>query len=333
MKEEPQNIMEWMMSERLYEEYLFFYILVILFWVAIGFFCFGFEVTGLSAAQNLLLNFILFLLLATLSAFPAFWYDLVFGKNARLNKRTRNIDKKLAEIADEQKREVIKKYLAQDGQLPPRRLQKFALIFLGWCLLFELFLVNAWIKNMHLVWQPDWVNGIIDWVARNTDDLSDKNRTLGFNGKIFLSNIESNDMFLALSSSKDFFKSNFGNAVLFFSFWRAIIFFFVLYALYVLLWSALDWLGLKELDPNNAHTTRKFLYCIMVLFISVVFFVFSGFGILLIDVSHELKIQELLGKESYLRAAYINFMFILLLIGLKIIFYWILFFIKFLRRK
>lgn len=44
--EEPQNIMEWMTSERLYEEYLFFYILVILFWVAIGFFGFGFEIRG-----------------------------------------------------------------------------------------------------------------------------------------------------------------------------------------------------------------------------------------------------------------------------------------------
>ena len=51
------------------------------------------------------------------------------------------------------------------------------------------------------------------------------------------------------------------------------------------------------------------------------------------DVSHELKTQELLGKESYLRAFYINFIFVLLLIGLKIIFYWMLFFVNSLWRR
>ena len=83
-------------------------------------------------------------------------------------------------------------------------------------------------------------------------------------------------MLLVFSSSKDFFKSNFGNAVLFFSFWRAIIFFFVLYALCVLLWSPIDWLGLKKLDPNNARTAKKFLYCTIVLFISIIFLFFQG---------------------------------------------------------
>ena len=322
--------MEWMMSERLYEEYLFFYILVILFWVAIGFFCFGFEVTGLSAAQNLFLNFILFLLLATLSAFPAFWYDLVFGKNARLNKRTRNIDKKLAEIADEQKREVIKKYLAQDGQLPPRRLQKFALIFLGWCILFELFLVNAWIKDMHLVWQPDWVNGVIDWMRDNTADFTVKPIK---KGKIFLSNIKSSDLYLTFSTGQNFFNSDIGNTVFFFAFWRAASFFFILYSLCVLLWHPVTWLGLRNLDPRNAHTIRRFLFCIIVLLASVLFFLFSSFGVLFMDISYKVKLAMLSGKEGYLGGFWINILFVFIILGLNILFFWFHFFADFFQRR
>ena len=329
--EKPQNIMEWMMSERLYEEYLFFYILVILFWVAIGFFCFGFEVAGFSAKQNLLLNFILFLLLATLSAFPTFWYDLVFGKNARLNRRSRQINEKLAEITDERKREAIKIYLAQDGQLPPRKLQKYALVFLGWCILFELFLVNAWIKDMHLVWQPDWVNVIINWMRDNTADFSAK--PIG-KRRIFLAEYtEINDFGFAFKSTKEFLDSFLGESLLFFHFWRAFIFPFVLFFLCVLLWKPIDWLGFINLDPRYISGIKRMLFCILISFFTIFFFIFGGVLALFMDISDKMMVSMIMEKGKYLEVFWVNILFVFIIFGLKSFYCWLRFFVSFIQRR
>jgi len=36
-------------------------------------------------------------------------------------------------------------------------------------MLFDLFYLNAWMKEGMLVWQPEWVNSIIAWVKNHTN--------------------------------------------------------------------------------------------------------------------------------------------------------------------
>lgn len=160
-----------MASERLYEEYLFFYLLIIVFWGFVGLFSFGFELSGYSLQQNLFFNLICFLVLAVAMALTPFWYRIVFGTKARLQRRTTEIEKQIEAIDDPVKREAIRQHLANDGGLTPRRLQKWSLIFLGWCALFEMFFVSSWVKDLALVWQPEWGHSVIDWVRVNTKDL------------------------------------------------------------------------------------------------------------------------------------------------------------------
>ncbi|MFC3902388.1 hypothetical protein SAMN05421749_103138 [Acinetobacter marinus] len=176
-----QSVLQWMASERLYEEYLFFYLLIIVFWGFVGLFSFGFELSGYSLQQNLFFNFIWFLVLAVAMALTPFWYRIVFGTKARLQRRTTEIEKQIEAINDPVKREAIRQHLANDGGLAPRRLQKWSLIFLGWCALFEMLFVSSWVKDLALVWQPEWVHSVIDWVRVNTTVPP-----LNVDGKIFM---------------------------------------------------------------------------------------------------------------------------------------------------
>ena len=132
-----------------------------------GLFSFGFELSGYSLQQNLLFNFIWFLILATAMAYTPFWYRLVFGTNARLQRRTQEVQQQIEAIEDPIKREAIKQHIANDGGLAPRTLQKWSLIFLGWCALFELFFISAWVKDLMLIWQPVWIQWIIEFMTAN----------------------------------------------------------------------------------------------------------------------------------------------------------------------
>lgn len=204
--DKTQSVMAWMASERLYEEYLFFYGVILCFWAGVGFFAFGFELPGRSQPENLFYNFLLFLLLATAMALTPMWYRLIFGTQARLERRSREIQEQIASIADAEKRAAIEAHLAADGALPPRYLQKWCLIGLAWFALFELFFVSAWVKDGQLIWQPEWVNSIIAWVRENTTLPP-----LYVDRKLFTLKLDT-DGFLAtmFANEKDFLNSHIG---------------------------------------------------------------------------------------------------------------------------
>ena len=79
------------------------------------------------------------------------------------------IEEELESIeAGEYKNDLIKLYRDSDYLLPPRK-QQIALVTAFVIMLFELFYLNAWMKEGILVWQPEWVNSIIAWVKSHTN--------------------------------------------------------------------------------------------------------------------------------------------------------------------
>ena len=57
---------DWVMSNRLYEVHIFYYILIITFWIIVGGSSLGFEIGDFGLQANLLFNFIWYLVLCLL---------------------------------------------------------------------------------------------------------------------------------------------------------------------------------------------------------------------------------------------------------------------------
>lgn len=322
---DTQSILGWMASERLYEEFLFFYVLIIAFWILVGLLGLGFVVDGYSLQRNLFFNFICFLLLAGCIAATPFWYRLIFGRGARLQRRSQEIAEQVAAIEDPVKRQAIQQHLANNGELPPRTAQKWALLFLGWCVLFEIFFISAWVKDLALVWQPAWVDAIIGWVRGHTN-LPPLNE----NRDIFVLWIDgSGKEFLKarFDSEQAFLDSAFGQSAMLFHFWHAISFFPILGSLIVLFWQLLGWAGLSRLNPETIGGIKGFLWRSFISFFMLLMVV-AGFSIYFRDVGY--RAGMLMGKAGWLNGMWIYFGLFFVIIGLQLIVGWLFFWKNFL---
>lgn len=80
---------------------------------------------------------------------------------------------KLTELstrATQQEYLIVYRYLQKHGHFPDDipRLMAVAMLFL--ILLFDLFFLSAWVdKNGVMVWQPEWVKGVIKWVTESVN--------------------------------------------------------------------------------------------------------------------------------------------------------------------
>ena len=273
-KSDKQSVLDWIRSEHLYAEYLFFYFVIIVFWGAIGLFSFGFELSNYILQQNLFFNFIWFLLLATAMAFTPFWYRMVFDSQTKQQRRNAEIQQLIEAIEDPIKRKAIQQYLASNGGLPPIILQKWCLIFLGWCALFELFFISAWVKDLILVWQPAWIQWVIEWMTANLNlpplNIDRKFFDLSLKDSIFEKQFLNEQTFLA---------SPLGDVALVFQFWRAMIFLPILTVLILLLWKPID---LTRLDPRYISGIGTFLWCSLISFFMFLFLI-GGIGLLVLS--------------------------------------------------
>lgn len=224
-----------------------------MFWGFVGLFIFGFELSGYSLQQNLFFNFIWFLVLAVAMALTPFWYRIVFGTKARLQRRTTEIEKQIEAIDDPVKRDAIRQHLANDGGLAPRTLQKWSLIFLGWCALFEMFFVSSWVKDLALVWQPEWVHSVIDLVRINTQDLGAQEREVQKLFMIWLNDAGEGKAMLKqmFESEQVFLYSPFGEVCLLYHAWHALSFFPILIAAIICLWQLIGWTGANNVESKK----------------------------------------------------------------------------------
>lgn len=256
-----ESTLDWIASNRLHEEYIFFYGLILSGWTALGYYTFGFELSGWTQVENLAVNFLWMLLIGLMMYFAPFWYRLTFGRRSSLQKRTEKIENKiemmLYGIDDEAERERIYQYYEDNGHTAPSRLAVFALIVLFWMMLFELFFINAWVKGdeYQLVWKPDWANSAIDWIKGNTalPPLGKHSPffTLKFDDTIFQSQFPDEQAFLT---------TDFADSALLFHFWRVIKFIPTLVMMGILLWTPFEWLGMKQISARYVTSFWRLIW-------------------------------------------------------------------------
>ena len=88
-----ESIQEWITSDRLYEEYLFYYLLICLFWFFVGLFSIGIRIPVFNDMQNLAFNTVWFLILCVALSIPRFWYFLIKGRHGQLFQATAKVYK------------------------------------------------------------------------------------------------------------------------------------------------------------------------------------------------------------------------------------------------
>lgn len=277
MPHHTDTIADWLVSNRLYEDNLFYYALIICFWFFIGFIFLGFEINGYSQAQNLFFNFVFYLFICTMMALCPVWFRLFFGKT-HTAKREQKLHAHLDGLDDDDRQEVVA-YLNETGQLAMRPIQRWALVFLGSYFLFEVFFISAWVKDMALVWEPRWASVLIEWVRDNTDFVSDE----GVNHQLFFVRIKPSDveLYQLYTSEREFLASSFGGATALFQVFRSFCFPLILFAFATIIWRPLDWLGGLSVDPRNIHSVGSFLFssvatlAMMLLFVSIILYFFS----------------------------------------------------------
>lgn len=285
----PQSTLEWMASNRLYEEYLFFYVIILSVITAIAYYSFGFEIDGWTQPQNLAINFVFYGVLVILLFLTPRWYNVIWGNQARLDKRNKNVLKKIEAIEDATLRQQARQLYENNGDLRPNRKQVIALILLFCFFNFELFFINSWVKgeDYHLVWQPDWVNAIIDWV-RSELTLPPLNENRGF----FILKFEP-DSYILPNKEIEFLALPMANSTLLFHSWRVLIFLPTLMIFSLLFWQPLDWLGINQVSLKHVRTIRRFIYCSIVTpFVLILFFAVSMMATMEVELSLEILLKN-----------------------------------------
>jgi len=316
-----ESIQEWITSDRLYEEYLFFYLLICLFWFFVGLFSIGIRIPVFNDLQNLAFNTVWFLILCVALSFPKFWYRLIKGKNAYLFQATAKVYETLGSIEDVEQREQVHTQITSNGKLPPNRLETLSLAFLFAFILFDILYTRCWIRDLSLVWQPDWVNMCIGWVHNNLSmpPISEDRQIFnlwfddGHNDTVLKEYFGDEWAFLA---------SPFGDAAMFYHFIRVMMFVPILAALSIVLWKPLKSLGMQQIDPRNIHSVMSFLRsCAW----SLIFAFFMAIGMWGFLTNTTWFTLGLIDQEAWFNNLYINGLYLFIVFGIRFFYGWFVF--------
>lgn len=289
MTHHSDNVQNWMHSNRLYEDNLFYYTLIIVFWFFVGLGPLGFELDGYSLKQNLFFNFLYYLFICVCMALCPFWFKLFFAKT-HTAKREQEINHHLDEL-DQNERVEIETYLAQTGQLAMRPMQKWALVFLGSYFLFEVFFILAWVKDLSLVWQPEWVSACIEWAKSHVNIPP-----LNIDRDWFLLQIDEKEGWVYdkfYQNEVGFLNSTEGSSVLFYHCLRVFFYLPVLTAFCILLWRPLLWLGVGNINPEYINGFLSFIRACAWSIVMAFFFVVSSLYLLHFFDTHSIYIQNI----------------------------------------
>lgn len=310
-------LIKWMAEADLYEEDSFYYFLIIFLVSLVGIFSFGFEISDYNLQQNLLFNFIWFLFLAVTMVYGLCWYRRIFGTKPRSQQRNYEIQQRIRQIRDLERQKLIQEHLGQGGSLAPRTSSKWSLIFLGWCILFEIFFVSAWVKNLTLIWQPIWIQWIIEFMTENLNLPP-----LHVERKFFILSVKNAELpqFFAderefFADEREFLASPLANIALVFHFWRILIFFPVFIAFFLLLKEPGD----NRFDPKNIRGFFDFILASIISFLML--FILIGF-ILVSLISVTFLWPAPFSSVMWFLNLYKNFGFIVAVIALKYLLAW-----------
>ena len=324
MKKRNQIALKWLDNEGLYKESLLIYLAIICFWVALGYYTLGFEISIYSLKQNLLLNFIYFLLLCAAILLTPFWYSLFFISPATKSKLKNKILLAVCQIENKELAMSVKEYLINNGKLLRRNYQKIALYFLGCYFLFEIFYISAWVKNFRLIWEPYLVKSIVAWMIDNTSLPSEKIRSI----KLFSISLN-RTVISGLVTEKEFLFSKAGDSVLLFNFFRALFFIPMLASFSILLWDFFDIAGLEALKPYNANSVKSFLWSITATLV-MSFMLIASLGTLVNSIDFKLNMVY---KWAWPYELWVNLGFVSIIVGVKFIISWLFYFKKALSRR
>jgi len=316
-----ESIQEWITSNRLYEEYFFYYLLICLFWFFVGLFSIGIRIPVFNDMQNLAFNTVWFLILCVALSIPKFWYFLIKGRHGQLFQATAKVYETLDSIEDIEQKEQVHKQITSNGKLPPNRLETLSLAFLFAFILFDILYTRCWIRDLSLVWQPDWVNMCIGWVHNNLSmpPISEDRQIFnlwfddGHNDTVLKEYFGDEWAFLA---------SPFGDAAMFYHFIRVMMFVPILAALSIVLWKPLRWLGMQQIDPRNIHSVMSFLRsCAW----SLIFAFFMAIGMWGFLTNTTWFTLGLIDQEAWFDNLYINGLYLFIVFGIRFFYGWLIF--------
>ena len=289
----PKSVAEWQHTSYLYEECLFFYGIITGLWWFISIFAISARLPDVSLMTYFWTKFAIMLFFCIIMCFPAFWYRLIFGKNAYLFREERKYQSILNQ-ADESNRATIKAILHENGARLFNRTEQIALGFLFSMILFQLFCGYIWVgKNKTLIWQPEWVTACIDWVRShvNTESYYKSGQWGLF--KFQFTNIDNELLKQTLiqkyGTEKQFFQSPEGHALLFQHFIRTITFIPTIAAICIILWQPFQFMGNGDKDPSNIHSIMGFIRACAW---SIVMGFFGLIGLLMFINSIELSLYD-----------------------------------------
>lgn len=302
-------------SYRMYEEFIFAYTLILVGFLYLGMQTFGFEISSFSPAENLAINFVWYLVIATGMYFTPFLHRYFFHKHGK--NRQQKIQEKINTIEDLQTREELQNYYVVNGRLPPNRRQIWALIILFWILLFELFFIHAWVKgeDHHLVWQPFWVDAIWQWMSGHVNFPP-----LNIDRDIFMIDMENTIFAGSYINEQALLNTPLAKSGFIFHFWRILTFIPILLCLYIILVQAIDWLGMTKINPANIHGVGEFIWSSLATFVLLLI----TLGILsTLSLILEFSMPTVLGNSIWLnKIGFYMMMFVNILLFLKLVYGW-----------
>ena len=321
MPHSHDTIKDWIMSNRLYEVHIFYYTLIIIFWVIVGFVSLGFEIGSFSSTQNLLLNFVWYLTVCLLMITSL----IIFCNTYEANKYKRYLDtleREIEEKLTDEEKEIVCDLIQEQGHTLPTNKQRYALLFVGCYALFELFVVSAWIKDMTLIWQPDWVLAIIEWVKSNSTVVSvSANGGSFFSFNAFIT--KSNLLYDYYQDGKLFLNSELGKSAMFMSFIKLISFVPVIYSLCLVFWKMFGWISGDHLMRRASSEVWGFIWVSsLVLFMN--FVMLLGILAIIVGMNFDMRILPIIsGKLGWLDVFGWNLFYLCYVCGLHISYRWL----------
>lgn len=321
MPHSHDTIKDWIMSNRLYEVHIFYYTLIIIFWVIVGFVSLGFEIGSFSSTQNLLLNFVWYLTVCLLMITSL----IIFCNTYEANKDKRYLDtleREIEEKLTDEEKEIVCDLIQEQGHTLPTNKQRYALLFVGCYALFELFVVSAWIKDMTLIWQPDWVLAIIEWVKSNSTVVSvSANGGSFFSFNAFIT--KSNLLYDYYQDGKLFLNSELGKSAMFMSFIKLISFVPVIYSLCLVFWKMFGWISGDHLMRRASSEVWGFIWVSsLVLFMN--FVMLLGILAIIVGMNFDMRILPIIsGKLGWLDVFGWNLFYLCYVFGLHISYRWL----------
>ena len=311
---------DWVMSNRLYEVHIFYYILIITFWIIVGGSSLGFEIGDFGLQANLLFNFIWYLVLCLLMV-----VNLIFFYHAyevhKYQRYLAALEQEIEEKLTDDEKEIVWDLIQEQGHTLPTNKQRYALLFVGCYALFELFIVSSWIKDMTLVWQPDWVLAIIEWVKSDA-----RLKTVSESGGLFAFSafiIDSDLLYNYYQDGRLFLNSELGKSAMFISFIKLVSIVPIVYSLCLVFWQMFGWISGNHLMRRASSEIWGFIWVsALVLFMS--FIMFLGISAIILDMTGDIRILPIIsGVRGWLDVFGWNLFYLCYVFGLHILYRWL----------